>query len=152
MNRALLAVKRVFDWRVRGVRCVELIGVVCLAAVMVSVYIVKTAAARESSEISQIESAIRQDEQRVRLLRAEATRLEQPARLEALSRQLGLEPVEVTRRADTDGLSEIAAAHQPVVAAAPAAVAPAQAATPAQADTAAPQATAPQTSSHENGL
>ena len=113
MNPALRALKSVFDWRVRGVRCVELIGVVCLAAVMVSVYIVKTAAARESTEISQIERDIRQNEKRVRLLRAEATRLEQPARLEALSRQLGLEPVEVKRRADADGLSEIAAAHKP---------------------------------------
>lgn len=125
MSPALRLVRRVFDWRIRGVRCVELIGVVCLAAVMVSVYIVKTAAARESSEISQIEAEIRQNEQRVRLLRAEATRLEQPARLEALSRQLGLEPVQVTRRTDADGLSELAAANQPAPApaAAPAPVA-----------------------------
>lgn len=150
MSRVLLPVKRFFDWRVRGVRCVELIGVVCLAAVMVSVYIVKTAAARESSEISQIEAAIRQDQQRVRLLRAEATRLEQPARLEALSRQLGLEPVEVKRRADADGLSELAAAHQPVVAAttpvAASAPAPAADTTPET-----PPVPAAPTSSQENG-
>lgn len=113
MSKAVRLVKAVFDWRVRGVRCVELVGVVCLAAVMVSVYIVKTAAARENTEISKIEREIQENEKRVRLLRAEATRLEQPARLEALSRQLGLEPVEVKRRADADGLSEIAAAHQP---------------------------------------
>lgn len=147
MSRLVHGIKRVFDWRVRGVRCVELIGVVLLAAVMVSVYIVKTAAARESSEISKIEAQIRQDEQRVRLLRAEATRLEQPARLEALSRQLGLEPVEVERRADADGLSEIAAAHQPAVAET-APVAP-PAASPAAATPQVPTA-ASQTSVEEN--
>lgn len=141
MGRVLRGIKSVFDWRVRGVRCVELVGVVLLAAVMVSVYIVKTAAARESSEISKIEDEIRQNEQRVRLLRAEATRLEQPARLEALSRQLGLEPVEVKRRTDADGLSELAAAHQPP-ASAPSA--------PPVAQTPTPQDSAPQAPSQEN--
>lgn len=113
MNPVLASLKRLFDWRVRGVRVIELVSVVCLAAVIVSVYIVKTAAARESTEISQIEREIGENEKRVRLLRAEATRLEQPARLEALSRQLGLEPVKVQRRADEDGLAKIAAEHQP---------------------------------------
>ncbi|GAA0390166.1 hypothetical protein GCM10009093_15970 [Brevundimonas terrae] len=113
MNLVLTPLKRLFDWRVRGVRVIELVSVVCLAAMIVSVYIVKTAAARESTEISQIEREISENAKRVRLLRAEATRLEQPARLEALSRQLGLEPVKVQRRADEEGLAEIAAAHQP---------------------------------------
>ncbi|MEG1452872.1 cell division protein FtsL [Brevundimonas sp.] len=129
MNPVLASLKRLFDWRVRGVRVIELVSVVCLAAVMVSVYIVKTAAARESTEISSIEREIGENEKRVRLLRAEATRLEQPARLEALSRQFGLEPVKVQRRADEDGLAKIAAEHQPpapvvtaTVPAAPAAV------------------------------
>lgn len=113
MNPVLVPLKRLFDWRVRGVRVIELVSVVCLAAVMVSVYIVKTAAARESTEISKIEREISENAKRVRLLRAEATRLEQPARLEALSRQLGLEPVKVQRRADEEGLAKIAAEHQP---------------------------------------
>lgn len=126
MNPALASLKRLFDWRVRGVRVIELVSVVCLAAVMVSVYIVKTAAARENTEISQIEREIGENEKRVRLLRAEATRLEQPARLEALSRQMGLEPVQVKRRADEEKLAEIAAAHQPPAPATPA-VAPATA-------------------------
>ena len=69
-------VKRLFDWKVRGVRCVEIIGVVCVAALVFSVYIAKAAAARESAEISRIESEIRENRQRVRLLRAEVTRLE----------------------------------------------------------------------------
>jgi hypothetical protein len=115
-------VKRLFDWKVRGVRCVEIIGVVCVAALVFSVYIAKAAAARESAEISRIESEIRENRQRVRLLRAEATRLEQPARLEALSREIGLGPVDVRRQAVEAGLPAIAP-PPPVVAAAPAPVA-----------------------------
>ena len=119
-------VQRLFDWKVRGVRCVEIIGLVCVAALIFSVYIAKAAAARESAEISRIESEIRENRQRVRLLRAEATRLEQPARLEALSREIGLGPVDVRRQAVEAGLPAIAP-PPPVVAAAPApaAVAPA---------------------------
>lgn len=116
-------VKRLFDWKVRGVRCVEIIGVVCVAALVFSVYIAKAAAARESAEISRIESEIRENRQRVRLLRAEATRLEQPARLEALSREIGLGPVDVHRQAVETGLPAIA--PPPVVAPAPVAAVPA---------------------------
>ncbi|MNR35017.1 Cell division protein FtsL [compost metagenome] len=104
-------------------RCVEIIGVVCVAALVFSVYIAKAAAARESAEISRIESEIRENRQRVRLLRAEATRLEQPARLEALSREIGLGPVDVHRQAVETGLPAIA--PPPPVAAAPVAAAPA---------------------------
>mgnify|MGYP000964656090 CR=1 FL=1 len=114
-------VKRLFDWKVRGVRCVEIIGVVCVAALVFSVYIAKAAAARESAEISRIESEIRENRQRVRLLRAEATRLEQPARLEALSREIGLGPVDVKKQAVEAGLPAIA--PPPVVATPPAAAA-----------------------------
>lgn len=124
-------VKRLFDWKVRGVRCVEIIGVVCVAALVFSVYIAKAAAARESAEITRIEGDIVESRQRVRLLRAEATRLEQPARLEALSREIGLGPVDVRRQAVEAGLPAIAppvaVASAPVVAAPAAPVAPAAA-------------------------
>ena len=116
-------VKRLFDWKVRGVRCVEIIGVVCVAALVFSVYIAKAAAARESAEIGRIEGDIRENRERVRLLRAEATRLEQPARLEALSREIGLGPVDVKKQAVEGGLPAIA--PPPAVAAAPAPTAPA---------------------------
>lgn len=110
MIAASVMIKRLFDWKVRGVRCIEIIGVVCVAALIFSVYIAKAAAARESSEISRIESEIRENRERVRLLRAEATRLEQPARLEALSRQIGLGPVDVRRQTGEAALPELAPA------------------------------------------
>lgn len=113
MNPVVTSLKRIYDYKIRGMRCVDIAAIVCLAALIFSVYIVKTAAARESTEISRIESEIRENGERVRLLRAEATRLEQPARLEALAAQAGLAPVEVKKQANVEGLSEIAAAHQP---------------------------------------
>jgi hypothetical protein len=90
------------------VRCVEIIGVACVLALVFSVYIAKAAAARESAEISRIERDIRENRERVRLLRAEVTRLEQPARLEALSREIGLGPVDVKKQAGEAALTEIA--------------------------------------------
>ncbi len=128
--------RQVFDWKVRGIRCIEIIGVVCVAALILSVYIAKAAAARESAEISRLEAEIRENNQRVRLLRAEATRLEQPARLEALSRQIGLGPLDVKRQASEDTLAELA---PQVEKAAPVAAAPATTGAPAPASAEAAQ-------------
>ncbi|WBT05741.1 cell division protein [Brevundimonas vesicularis] len=120
------ALQRLFDWKVRGVRWVEIIGVALVAIMIVSVYAAKAAAARESSRIAQIEQDIRENGQRVRLLRAEVARLEQPARLESLSRQIGMAPVAVARQAKEGQLTAL----KPV-AAQPAAPAPSAAPAPA---------------------
>jgi len=63
---ATLIVKRMFDWKVRGVRWVEIIGVVLVAAMIFSVYIAKTAAARESSRIAEQNRHIAANRQRLR--------------------------------------------------------------------------------------
>ena len=120
-------IKRLFEWKVRGVRCVEIIGVACVLALVFSVYIAKAAAARESAEISSLERDIRENRERVRLLRAEVTRLEQPARLEALSREIGLGPVDVKKQAGETALPAIAPppAEKPAAAPVAASAAPA---------------------------
>ncbi|GAA0867881.1 hypothetical protein GCM10009116_02450 [Brevundimonas basaltis] len=119
--RAAATLKRVFDWKVRGVRWIEIIGLLLVAAMIFSVYLAKAAAASESARIASLERQITQNGQRVRLLRAEAARLEQPARLEALSRSAGLGPVDVHRQATEASLPELAPvpAPQPVVIVAP---------------------------------
>ena len=127
--------QRLFDWKVRGVRWVEIIGVALVAIMIVSVYAAKAAAARESSRIAQLEQDIRENGQRVRLLRAEVARLEQPARLEALSRQIGMAPVDVHRQA---GEGQLTALKPAASAAKPAAAPAATPAAPAIADDAAP--------------
>ncbi|WP_426018118.1 cell division protein FtsL [Brevundimonas sp. DWR2-3-1b1] len=122
------ALQRLFDWKVRGVRWIEIIGVALVAVMIVSVYAAKAAAARESSRIAQLEQDIRENGQRVRLLRAEVARLEQPARLEALSRQIGMAPVDVHRQAKEAQLTELKPVPAPAsTAAATPAVAPAAA-------------------------
>lgn len=127
-------IRVLFDWKVRGIRWVEIIGVVCVATLVFSVYIAKAAAARESARIGQLERQIADTGERVRLLRAEAARLEQPGRLEALSRAAGLAPVDAKRQADETGLATlkpVAATTIPAPAPAPATpLAPAPAAVP----------------------
>lgn len=138
-------VQRLFNWKVRGIRWIEVIGVVCVAVLVLSVYVAKAAAGRESARIGELESRISENRQRVRLLRAEVSRLESPGRLEALSRAAGLTPVDVRRQATEAQLPEleparvapapvvvvppvVAASPEPVAEPAPVAVPPAQAA------------------------
>lgn len=103
-----VALKRLFAWKVRGVRWVEIIGVLLVGAMIFSVYLAKAAAASQSARISELEREIADNGKRVRLLRAEVARLEQPGRLEALSRGAGLEPIDVHRLATVDRLPELA--------------------------------------------
>ena len=105
--------KRIFDWKVRGVRWIEIIGLMLVAAMIFSVYLAKAAAASESARIASLERQITQNGQRVRLLRAEVARLEQPGRLEALSRSAGLGPVDVHRQATEASLPELAPIPDP---------------------------------------
>jgi hypothetical protein len=115
------AVRRLFDWKIRGIRWIEIIGVVCVAAMLCSVYLVKAGAQREATRMAELEADIAEDRQRVRLLRAEAARLESPARLDALSRRLGLAPIDADQRVGEAELDEVEPAPEPV---APAAEAP----------------------------
>ena len=110
---AVRTLKRVFDWKVRGVRWVEIIGLMLVGAMIFSVYLAKAAAASESARIATLERQITENGQRVRLLRAEAARLEQPGRLEALSRMAGLAPVDVHRQATEASLPELAPVPEP---------------------------------------
>jgi hypothetical protein len=124
MNVAAMTVRplqRLFAWKVRGVRWIEIIGVLLVAAMIFSVYVAKAGAAREGARISDLERQIAENGQRVRLLNAEVARLEQPGRLEALSRGAGLGPVDVRRQATEDRLPTLAPIPepQPVVIVAP---------------------------------
>jgi hypothetical protein len=106
-------VQALFDWKVRGIRWIEIILLVVVAALVLSVYVAKAGAARESARISQLEREIAETRQRVRLLRAEAARLEQPARLEILSRSAGLAPVEMKHQADESALDSLVPLPEP---------------------------------------
>lgn len=133
MSTAIATLNRLYSWKIRGVRWVEIIGVLLVAAMVFSVYLAKAAAAGESARIADLERQIGDNSKRVRLLRAEVAKLERPNRLEALSRDAGLGPVDVHRQATADTLPTLARNPEPrpvVVAPTPAEVAPAPAATP----------------------
>jgi hypothetical protein len=137
MSTAVATLNRLFAWKIRGVRWVEIIGVLLVAAMVFSVYVAKAAAARESARIADLERQISDNGQRVRLLRAEAARLERPTRLEALSRGAGLGPVDVHRQARAENLANLAPIPEPrpvIVAPTPPAPADAPVADPAAGD------------------
>ena len=82
--------------RVRGFRLVDLIALGLLTALILGVYLAKTIAGRERTEIAKVERQIDMEKSRIRLLQAEVSHLEQPARIERLSEAyLGLAPAPV---------------------------------------------------------
>jgi cell division protein FtsL len=113
-----------FAKRVRGFRLVDLVGFGLLVVIILGVYLAKTVAGRERSEIASVEKQIDGEKARIRLLQAEVAHLEQPGRIERLSvSYLGLKPVSAKNEATLDQLIEIARAGPPAKAAAPSAVA-----------------------------
>jgi cell division protein FtsL len=113
------------DRRVRGFRLVDLVALGLLMVLILGVYLAKTIAGRERAEIATVERQIEAEKARIRLLQAEVSHLEQPARIEHLSETyLGLGPVSIKRETTTDALTEVAA--KPVAPTAPKAPAPAQ--------------------------
>jgi cell division protein FtsL len=102
-------IAQIFERRWRGFRVVELAGIAVLIVLMLVVYLAKTFAGTERSQIAHIERQISDEKVRVRLLKAEVAHLEQPARIEALSRQyLGLQPVSAKQEIKPDALAAVA--------------------------------------------
>ncbi|WP_394760492.1 cell division protein [Phenylobacterium sp.] len=95
--------------RVRGFRLVDLIAVSILTVLILGVYLAKTIAGGERTKIATVERQIGAERARIRLLEAEVSHLEQPARVARLSETyLGLAPVAFKREADPDALPELA--------------------------------------------
>ena len=97
------------DRRVRGFRLVDVVALGLLTVLILGVYLAKTVAGRERAEIARTERQIEAEKARIRLLTAEVSHLEQPARVERLATAyLGLAPVSVKRETTVDGLTEAA--------------------------------------------
>jgi cell division protein FtsL len=95
--------------RVRGFRLVDLVALSVLMLLILGVYLAKTVAGRERAEIASAERQIEAEKARIRLLQAEVTHLEEPARIEKLSETyLGMAPVSIKHEASPDVLSDIA--------------------------------------------
>ncbi len=102
-----------FDRKVRGFRLVDMVAAGLLMAIILGVYLAKTVAGHERTEIASVEKQIDAEKARIRLLQAEVAHLEQPARIEALSTQyLGMVPIEAKHETTPDDLRDIAAREQ----------------------------------------
>ena len=99
--------------RVRGFRVIDLIALGVLTALILGVYLAKTMAGRERTEIARIDRQIDDEKARIRLLQAEVSHLEEPQRIERLSEAyLGMAPAPMKHQANLDELADIA--HKPL--------------------------------------
>lgn len=95
--------------RIRGFRTLNIVFGITLLVLAIGVNLAKTLAGRERNEIGLVESNIGKERQRIRVLEAEVAHLEQPERLERLSRAyLAMAPLQASQEATTDTLPEVA--------------------------------------------
>jgi cell division protein FtsL len=102
-------VTSILTHRIRGFRTLNIVFGVTLLVLAVGVNLAKTLAGRERNEIGRVESDIGKERQRIRVLEAEVAHLEQPERLERLSRAyLAMAPVQARQEATIDTLPDVA--------------------------------------------
>ncbi|HEX2559984.1 cell division protein FtsL [Phenylobacterium sp.] len=116
------------DRKVRGFKLVDVVALGLLAALVLGVYLAKTMAGRERTEIARIERQIAAERGRIRLLEAEVSHLEQPSRIGQLSQAyLGMAPATAQNEATAEELVAIAEKAAKAKPKAPAAAEPAEA-------------------------
>lgn len=104
MNRFL----NMFSRRVRGVRLVEVIGLVLAAGMMMWVGFSKVREGESVRYLNSLNTEIAAEEAAIKALQVRVAHLERPARIEALATQyLGMTPVNPEREARLENLPEI---------------------------------------------
>jgi hypothetical protein len=95
----------IFTHRTRGFRTINVLLTSMLVVLAVGVNLAKTFAGKERTEIVLVERAIRAEARQIRVLQAEVAHLEQPERLERLSRAyLAMAPVTIRQETTVDDL------------------------------------------------
>lgn len=124
------AIIRLFEQRVRGIRLIELIGIVLALGMIFWVCLSKAREGEDVRRMSQLDAQIAAEKDAVQSLKIKVAQLERPSRLEALAKQyLGMQPVSAAHEARLDSLGEIShATSKPMTGAAAPAVTPAPAA------------------------
>jgi cell division protein FtsL len=88
-------------------RILHVLSLLVLIGSAVAVYKVKFDTTYEAQRIAKLRNEIRQERDRLSLLRAEWMRLSSPQRIQDLaSRHLGMKPLQVARISDLSGLPE----------------------------------------------
>lgn len=114
-----------FRRRIRGIRLINLGGMMVLFAVVIGLYLVKTMSSGEHGQITATQAQIAEERRRIRLLHAEVAYLEQPTRIGRLSEQyLNLQPIAAKHEiVAPESLAAVAAPEHPPASTAPAAAA-----------------------------
>lgn len=101
-------IMRLFNHRTRGFRTINVTLASVLLVLAVGVNLAKTSAGKERTEIGRAERDIKKEKSRIRVLEAEVAHLEQPERLERLSRAyLAMAPIGAKQEATYEGLYDI---------------------------------------------
>jgi len=126
------AIIRLFEQRVRGIRLIELVGLVLALAMIFWVCLSKAREGEDIKHMNDLDQQIAEQQQAVDGLKVKVASLERPARLEALAKAyLGMTPVSPTHEAQLDTLGEISkTTSRPVQSAVPIVVAPAATVSP----------------------
>ena len=102
------------DRRVRGVRVIDVAGMVLLCGLVLVVYLAKPGAGGTAADIDKVQQQIDEQHSQIRLLQAEVASEEQPQRLASLSGQLlNLQPIPPKHEIPSEDLADIAHAPPP---------------------------------------
>ncbi len=101
---------RLLSARFRGFRVVNLLGLTVLLVIALGSYALKTFAGAQDAGAAGVEDQIIQEQRRIRMLKAEISRLGGPQRVSDLSRQyLNMTPLDPRREITPAALPAIAA-------------------------------------------
>jgi len=114
-------ISRLFEQRVRGIRLIELIGLILAFGMILWVCVSKAKEGEDIRRMNTLDQQIADEKQTVDGLKVQVAKLERPSRLESLAKTyLGMKPVDPDHEADLDNISELShATSRPVVAPAP---------------------------------
>lgn len=102
-------ISALFNHRTRGFRTINVLLSATLLTLAIGVNLAKTFAGKERTEIGRVERDIGKEGARIRVLEAEVAHLEQPERLERLSRAyLAMAPVTIKQEATPETIFEVA--------------------------------------------
>lgn len=113
---------RLFERRVRGVRLIELIGLVLVFGMIFWVCLSKAREGDDIRRMNDLDQQIADEQTAVNALRIKVSQLERPERLEYLATELlDMKPVDPAHETDISGISQISrtTSRAPLVAPAP---------------------------------
>lgn len=100
-----------FEQRIRGIRLIELIGLVLALAMVLWVCLSKAREGEDVRRINEIKAQIAAEQEVVTKLKIKVAELERPSRLESLAREhLGMKPASSEHEARLDSLGDISRA------------------------------------------